>query len=230
MTADISPQKKQSGPTSLLPTLTLVLAAMTVCFALLSIILGNRLATLQAKRLEAQNKAVASESISMEQMANALKTATVDLETAQQALNAEKSAADRYRKQLSAVTKDLDTAKANLTNANRTITELKSMLPAKPAPAGVSPDPLEPPALSPPPQPEPKATGLPVSVPVQPKTPVGNEPDASVMPAPEPEAGKAQQAVSPAVPPAAVPPASPVTEETITDSLPASPAASPATD
>ena len=125
MTADIAPQKDQSGKNTLLPTLTLAAGAITVCFALLSMTVGNRLVVLQKQHLAAQNEAVASESISIEQMENELKTATLKLETAQQSLKAEKSTADWHKKQLSAVMKDLETANTKLAEANRTITELK---------------------------------------------------------------------------------------------------------
>ena len=54
MTADIATQRKSTGPSTLMHTLTLVFAAVTLFFALISMFLGNRISTLQANYLKAE--------------------------------------------------------------------------------------------------------------------------------------------------------------------------------
>jgi prefoldin subunit 5 len=175
MTADITTQEKESGRSGMLPTLTYAFAVLTFCFALLSMILGNRAASLHTDSLKAEKEAVTSEAASIAEMETAVKTATAGLESVQQSLNAEKAAADRLRKQLSVVSSELETTRANLAKANQTITGLKSMQPAESTPAGESGKrvivPVAPPSATSgtstelPVQPEPQPTGESVSLP-----------------------------------------------------------------
>ncbi len=126
MTADIDPQRNQSGLGTRLPVLTLAFAALTLLFALLSMIFGSRLSTLQTSSLMAHNETAASGAASMAEMKTALKTATVNLKTAQQTLETEKAAAHRLRKQISVLTEDLENTQVDLAKANQTITAIKS--------------------------------------------------------------------------------------------------------
>ena len=132
MTADITTQRKSTGPSTLLHALTLVFVAVTLFFALLSMILGNRISSLQTNYLKAEKETATLKAGALQEMETALKTTTVNLETAQQTLDKEKAGAERLRRQLSVAMKDLANAKADLASANQAITKLKSTLPAEP--------------------------------------------------------------------------------------------------
>jgi hypothetical protein len=232
MTADDATQKNVPGRSNMLPTLALAFALITLCFALLSMILGSRLSTLFTESLKAEKEAVRSEAASMGEIENALKTATVDLKAVQQALETEKAAGNRLRKQLSVVKKDLEKAKANLATADRTITKLKSMPPAESIPAlentPTTSMPIKPSengdgVINPLGQPESKLADDPVSPPAttqQPgDAPALNEPEQKEIPTPGALADDPKPQAGHAVPPATAPLSSTVsatvTEETI---------------
>ena len=186
----------------------------------------------------------------MVEIENALKTATMDRDTARQALDKEKTAGDRLRKQLSVVLNDLETAKANLAKANQTITGLKAMKPVEPTsqPEGAVPLPLPVvtpsretgPPEAPPAVPAPQQTGDPASLPVsrQPpeNAPVPVEPDGAVTPTPTPQppTGDPEPQAGLTMPGADTPIASdgstPITEETLPDVSLESSTAAPAAD
>ena len=137
MTADIASQrKKTSAPNAM----TLTLATLTLFFALLSMVFVNRLTRLHTHSLKQQSEASRDEDAANQDMQTALKAATVDREAAQQALDAEKTAAEQLRRQLSTTRKELEQAKADLVNANQTVNELKSKLPAVPTPSDEPPE------------------------------------------------------------------------------------------
>ena len=149
MTADIATQRKRISPSTMLHTLTLAFAALTLLFALLSMILGNRLSTLQTNYLKAEKESATSNAASIQEMETARDTAMVTLETARQALDAEKAAVERLRGQLSAVMKDLENTKTDLARANQTITGLKSTVPVEPTPSVETSEPITSPLMAP---------------------------------------------------------------------------------
>ena len=126
MTADISTDRKNFSDNKIFTTITLALAAITLCFALLSLVFGNRLATLRTHYLETEKETASLEAASMEDLEIAHKTVLANLGTVQKSLDAEKSAANKLRKQLSGVMKDLKNTKADLAKANQTIAKLMS--------------------------------------------------------------------------------------------------------
>lgn len=162
MTADIATQKKNAGPSTLLHNFTLAFAALTLCFALIAMILGNRLATLQTNYLQAEKETATLEKETLNQeLETALKTATITLEKTQQALGEEKTAAEHLRRQLSAAIKDHEGAKTDLEISKQTIAKLKAMLATSLAPSATTPpvteetlgdSPQSPPASKPPAQ------------------------------------------------------------------------------
>lgn len=230
MTADIATQTKETGPSSLLHTLTLALAALTLCFALFSMILGSRMASLHANTLKAEKETVASESASLMEMENALKTATEKLETTQKNLVEEKEAAEKLRRQLAAAMKDLEKIKTDLAGANQTITRLQSSVPTQPPPGvsitgGTTAAPISAPQAVNPSMSPPAPGQTPAAIPVT------NSPEVS---APQAPAVKSEASADSAPPPAAAPlPAvstSPVTEEAISDTVRTAPTNAPAAD
>ncbi|MBC2742026.1 MAG: hypothetical protein HGJ93_02990 [Desulfosarcina sp.] len=239
MIADIAPQSKSTGSSTMLHTLTLAFAVLTLFFALLSVVLGNRLSTLQTVSLNADKEPARSEVASIQKMETALKTATVKLEATQQALDAEKTDAGQLRRQLSVVMKDLDKAKADFTRVNQTLTKLKSKVPAKPAPFVEAPEPVTTPVTTsseesvlsaePPPQPAQQQTNPPVPVPPA----QAQEPsEIPAVNAPEPPDVEPEKQVDATPSPATAPPPSnsgpTVIEETITDTPKVPPTAVPA--
>lgn len=235
MTADISTQRKHTASSNRLHNLTLAFAAFTLLFALISIIFGNRLATLQTNYLKTKNETAISEAASIQDMETALNAATTDIQTIQKALDAEKAAAAQLRRQLSIAMKELKMVKADLDIANQTITERKSTLPAEPAPSVETPDLVETlpaapsvetvlsPEPSPPPAPNPTNPSTPLPVPTQTpsETPTVNRPEALESQAPELPAEKPAKQVSTPTPAAAASMSSenvpPVPEETISE-------------
>jgi hypothetical protein len=141
MTADIATQKKSTAPSTLLHTLTMALAALTLFFALIAMILGNRLTTLRTYSLAVEKETALVETTSIWAMETALKTATGNLGAAQQALGEEKAATERLRRQLAAVMKELENTKAELDHATQVIARLKAM---PPQPTDSSTDPSAP--------------------------------------------------------------------------------------
>jgi hypothetical protein len=169
MTADLASHEKNTGSSTLLYTLSMIFAVLTIFFAVLSMIFGNRLTTLHARYLNMQNQTAKSENTSIREMQAALNKATLDFHAAQQALNAEKATSEQLRQQLSATRKDLEKARTELTLANQTITRLKTTLQTSPAPqlprpSGSKSAPVKPPAAAPPAA-EPQSSGAPPQVP-----------------------------------------------------------------
>ena len=130
MTADIEPQMKPAGFSTMLPTLTLIFAGLTLFFALLSMALGNRVSTLHTHYLKTEKESAASEAASIQGLETKLNAVTSDLETAQQALAAQKTASGQLRRQLAVAMEDLKHTQTELNSANQVITRLESSLPA----------------------------------------------------------------------------------------------------
>ena len=147
MTADITTRKKHAETGTPWHTLTLSSAVLTLFLALLSIILGSRLSTLQTDFLKAKTAAATSEAASFKETEIALKSATQNLESTQQALVAEKESAKQLQRRLSAAMQDLEKTKADLAIANQEITEFKS---AVKTPAASAQEPSATPASQPP--------------------------------------------------------------------------------
>lgn len=237
MTADIGPQRNQSGLGTQLPVLTLAFAALTLLFALLSMIFGSRLSTLQTNSLTAHNETAALGVVSLEEMKTALKTATVNLKTAQQSLETEKAAAHRLHKQISVLTEDLENTQVDLAKANQTITAIKSTGSLEPTLSLETPAPLTTPPAAPSVE-----TILSEEAPVQwepqptdsPDPPAANLPEPLGTPAAEPQAEKHEAQVDQAAPSVSDPPSPdispPVAEAPITDSPQELPEAAPAAD
>lgn len=218
MTSDIAPSGKNTGPRTGFYTLTLVFAVLTLFFALLSTVLGNRLSALQTIYLNAEKESARSEAASIHDRENALHTARTNLEAAQKALATEKAGTEQLRRKLSAATKDLEEARADLATASRTITDLKATMPAQPAPSVEVPETIVPPADSPSgqvltprealPQPAPPASNAPGMAADAPGNQAGTIPVPAVAPLPSDNAPR-------------------VAEEPVSDSPPAPPSAAP---
>ena len=244
-TVAIATQNKQTGSSTMLHTLTLAFAALTLMFALLSIILGNRLSTLQAKFLAAKIATATSETASIQGMEATLKAAMDKLETSQKRLDEEKAAAEQLRRQLAGVMKDLEKAKADFASANQTISKLKSTVPVQPTPTMATPEPVISPVVAPSPatvspqaSPSPSipqqgesSMAPPTPIPAPTDTPATIVPESSATQTPAPPAVKPDTPVVTTTLPApgpSPPDSTPtVTEETITDS-PEAPAATAA--
>lgn len=237
MTAAITIQEKHSGPSTLLHTLTLLFALLTLVSALLSMILGNRLFTLQTDYLSAKIETVTSEAASIQGMEAMLKTAKDKLENTQKGLSKEKAAAERLRRQLASAIKDLEKAKAKLVSANQTIAKLKSIIPDQSTPAAATLEPIVAPSteagLLPDPSPESvlqpseSSITLPATVQTPADKPAKTQPEASATqntsaPTEKPEA-RVGTTTLPANDPLTSNNAPPVTEETITESPTAQP-------
>ena len=110
MTADASNQNKSSNAGSLMFTMALVFAALTILFAVFSMLLGSRMGTLSHNKMEAQHEATASETAAIEKKDAALQEAL-------QRSEAEKMGAEKLRKQLSAATQEVKKLKADLSKA-----------------------------------------------------------------------------------------------------------------
>lgn len=108
--------------------LTVVAAGLTLLFALLALIFGTRLATLQNDHRNAQSASIQSEGIATLELESALATARRELESVQQELSTEKAGIERLRRQLGVAMDELKAAKADLAGANQTIDELQSRL------------------------------------------------------------------------------------------------------
>jgi flagellar hook-basal body complex protein FliE len=238
MTAATAIQKKQTGPSTLLHTLTLACAALTLVFALLSIILGNRLSTLQTQLLKSKIATATSEAASIQDMEATLKATMDKIETTQKSLDGEKAAAERHRKQLAGVMKDLEKAKADLAIANQIITRFKSTDPSQPAPTVATPEPATSPGVAPsmetvlpqPPTPQSspqqgessKAQSAPIQIPTGTPAKITPEPSATqtpATPAVNPESNPVTTTL-PATAPLSPENPAPVTEETILETPP----------
>lgn len=137
MTADIATQTKSTGPNTMLHTLTMTIAALTLLSALLAMIFGNRMMTLQKNIMKSEQTIASSKATTIKEIQNTLSTT-------QQALKAEKTVADKLRQQVATATKELGMVKADLTQANQALAALKSTLTDVPV---TSPGMTTPPAL-----------------------------------------------------------------------------------
>lgn len=146
MTSDTATASTITPPRDIWQSLTVVAAGFTLLFALLALVFGNRLATLQNDYLNAQIAGIQSDGIAALELESALATARSELETAQQELSTEKAAIERLRRQLGAAMDELKATKANLAGANQTIAELQSSLAEQNA---ISPQPSESPGATP---------------------------------------------------------------------------------
>ncbi len=217
MTADIANQRKPTGPSAMLHTLTMVFAAVTLFFALLSMILGNRSSTLQDRFVQAEKETATSEAMASQKIETELQAASTNLGNMQQALDKEKAAAEKIRIQLSVVMKDHAKNKAALDIANKTIADLKSTVAPQPALQQTNPS-------------------VPLSVPAQVpvKKPDVNSQQPLGVKTPEPPAVTPAKQLDVMTPPASAPlssaDGSTVAEETITDSSQAPSTDVPATE
>ncbi len=114
MTADASNQKKTMTTGTLLPTITLVFAGLTLLFGLFAMVSGSRMAAQTVEQMEAQKQAALSETTAQQEVQAALQEAHAQVE-------AEKKGAETLRKQLSSVKQELKKAKADLVKANQAI-------------------------------------------------------------------------------------------------------------
>ena len=134
MTADASNQTKSTTGGTLLPTLALVFAVLTLLFALLSMVLGNRVATVSRDQVDAQKNAAVLETTTVENTQAALQEARKQVET-------EKAGAEKIRKQLAGAMQEVKKLKADLAKANQTIEMIQNKAAAVSVP---QPAPLEP--------------------------------------------------------------------------------------
>jgi hypothetical protein len=158
MTADTPNYEEQVDPGNSPQILAIACAGLTLFFALISIITGNRLSTLQADHLEAVRAAATSETVSINEMKTALDTATTDLKNARKALGEEKAATEKLRKQLAKTQKQLQETKAGLAGTPRTIPPPGSATPGAPGSSATgqpSPEQVLPPSPLPPQGPQP---------------------------------------------------------------------------
>jgi DNA-binding FrmR family transcriptional regulator len=118
MTAETATQPNSNASGTLMPTLALAFAILTLLLAALSMVFGNRLVTLQNSHTAAQQEAAVSEAMTVEKM-----QATIN--TIQKALEAEKATAAKLRTQIAAANKALKKTKAELASAKATIESLK---------------------------------------------------------------------------------------------------------
>ncbi|WP_319525451.1 hypothetical protein [uncultured Desulfosarcina sp.] len=130
MTADRSPQKNAMVSGTVMSTGALLFAALTLLFALFSLFLGNRLASLNSERIKAQDENVATETTAIEEMKSAMTGLQKDLET-------EKAGSKKLQNQLDAAMQELKTTRGDLAKAHQTIDALR----AKSAAAVPSPPP-----------------------------------------------------------------------------------------
>ena len=232
------PREKNSGPSTLLHTFALIFTALTMVFALFSLILINRLSTLQTHFLTAKEDSITSDAATIQGMEAKLKTAMDKLETEQKNLKEEKAAAERVSRQLAGVLKDFEKAKADLSTANETISKLKSTVPTQLPQTAATPEPETPPIVAPsmgtvlsqdpPPQsvPEKNQSSMALPVPVQLPATTAPEPSASQAPSLPAKTPETQAGTPPPHPTAApLPPEStpPAAQETIADSPKAPP-------
>jgi uncharacterized coiled-coil protein SlyX len=139
MTAAIATEEKYTGPSRLLHTLSFTFALLTVIFALLSFIFGNRLSTLQTHFLTEKIETATSNAASLQDMEATIATANDKLEATQKRLNREKTAAEKLRQKLAALVNDLEKTKADLASANQTIANLEAKVPFQATPSVKTP-------------------------------------------------------------------------------------------
>jgi hypothetical protein len=219
MTAAIASQSKPSGSSTMTHTLTLAFAALTFVFALLSIILGNRLSTLQAQFLSSKIATATTEAASIQDMEAKLNAALSELESSQKNLDGEKAATERLRRQIAGVSKDLEKAKADLAIANQIIAGFKATEPAPSPEAAPSKKTVLPQSPAPQSVSQQSEPSMALPAPIQTPSKVAPEPSAAQLPA-SPTVKPDNQPVTKMLPEAA--PLSPedlppVTEETISE-------------
>lgn len=122
MTTDTSDCVAHCIKTNKRPTLFIVFGGLTVLFALLSMITGNRLSTLQANYQKALNETVASDIHTRKEMQIALKAKSSELIALKQALVQEKKKNNQLKKKFAVVSKEMKTIKTDLANANNMTT------------------------------------------------------------------------------------------------------------
>ena len=137
MTADAPNPKTNTNAGTLMPTLALVFAAIAIVFALSSMVLGSRMATLSHNQMNAYNEAAASEKNAIGEMETAL-------QEAHQLVEAEQAGAEKLRKQLSAAMQEVKTLKTEIAKVNQSINALKSEAAAAPVLESVDPKPATP--------------------------------------------------------------------------------------
>lgn len=135
MTVDHQIQKNKIVYGSLMQTLSLVFAGMTLLFAIFSIIIGNHLSTLHAAQVKALEKSEILESESINQIQAALKNTQANLENAREEAEAEKKKVKQLTQKLTATHKELEKVKADLNIANQTVRTLQTGQSGMPASA-----------------------------------------------------------------------------------------------
>jgi hypothetical protein len=119
MTADRSPQKNAMGSGTVLSIGALIFAVLTLLFALFSLFLGNRMASLHREGMKAQKDSMAAETTAIEEMKSAVMKAKKDLQ-------AEKAGSKKLRKQLDAAMQELKKTQAQMAEAHKTIDGLRA--------------------------------------------------------------------------------------------------------
>jgi flagellar motility protein MotE (MotC chaperone) len=104
--------------TSIFPIL--VVSFMTILLALLSMMTGHRLSTLQAQFRNKASEAAIFDANAREQMQNAL-------DSAKQALLEEKKGNDQLKKKITAVTKEMTALRTELAQSKKRIENLQSI-------------------------------------------------------------------------------------------------------
>jgi len=119
MTADITSQDSNKGPSILMHNISLAAAALTVIFACIALLLGAHLATLQANHLRSAKQSATSEAAAIQEMESSLKTT-------KQALEAEQKQSEKLRQQIAATIKEMKSVKAELAKANEMLAAFQS--------------------------------------------------------------------------------------------------------
>jgi DNA-binding FrmR family transcriptional regulator len=134
MTVDVHTKNQSTVKGNRFQTLTMAFAGLTICFAVFSIIIGNRLATLRADHIKAIQESKSTESESFEKLRTDLTQTQTDLTSAKKKVEEEQNKVKTLLQQLAAMKKELDKTKADLNAAQQAITSLEAK-PVNPLPS-----------------------------------------------------------------------------------------------
>lgn len=141
MTADLATQGNDPETKETLMRLTWTAAGLTLFFAVLSMIVSNRLETLQRDHQTAIHQNAIAETNAIQKIQTDLSTLAKELHTTQEALKAEKATSEEFKKEVDRLVQEAENRTADLALARQTIAELRSAVAAPPAPP-TAPDPM----------------------------------------------------------------------------------------
>ena len=119
MTVDTSSQDSDKGPSTLIHNISLACAVLTVVFAVIALILGAHLATLQANHLRTAKQSATSEAATIQET-------EANLSATKKSLEAEQKQTEKLRQQIAATMKEMQSVKAELAKANEMLTAFQS--------------------------------------------------------------------------------------------------------